>query len=304
MERFGLTAQQLVLMLIYLLLGYELFRFHIITSEGSRDLAALLVKLVIPAIIINSFCVPFAVQKLADLAVSWLLAALLLALAIGIAHILYPHAPLEHFSAAFSNAGFMGIPLVTAVLGSEAVLYAAPFVALLNALQWTYGMDVIREKKTPLSLGRIFWNPPMVGIGVGLILFVTGWGDAMPALLGNALQGICALNTPLAMMILGVYLAKESPRTLFTDKKLYQVCAVRLLLVPVVSTAVLWALPVRRDIALAVLICAAAPVGANVAAYSQLLNKDYVYASKIVVFSTLFSLICLPLIVIIGQMVL
>ena len=150
MELFGLTAQQLVLMLIYLLLGYELFRFHIITSEGSRDLAALLVKLVIPAIIINSFCVPFAVQKLADLAVSWLLAALLLALAIGIAHILYPHAPLEHFSAAFSNAGFMGIPLVTAVLGSEAVLYAAPFVALLNALQWTYGMDVIREKKTPL----------------------------------------------------------------------------------------------------------------------------------------------------------
>ena len=268
MELFGLTAQQLVLMLIYLLLGYELFRFHIITSEGSRDLAALLVKLVIPAIIINSFCVPFAVQKLADLAVSWLLAALLLALAIGMAHILYPHAPLEHFSAAFSNAGFMGIPLVTAVLGSEAVLYAAPFVALLNALQWTYGMDVIREKKPPLSLSRIFWN------------------------------------TPLAMMILGVYLAKESPRTLFTDKKLYQVCAVRLLLVPVVSIAVLWALPVRRDIALAVLICAAAPVGANVAAYSQLLNKDYVYASKIVVFSTLFSLICLPLIVIIGQMVL
>ena len=304
MELFFLTTQQLMLMLLYLVLGYALFRFRIITSEGSRDLAGLLVKLIIPAVIVNSFCVPFSMQRLASLGVSWILAALLLALAISVAKVIYPHAPLEHFSAAFSNAGFMGIPLVTAVLGSEAVLYAAPFVALLNALQWTYGMDVIREQKMPLSLQKLFWNPPMVGIGIGLALFATGLGAQVPALFQSALQGVCALNTPLAMMILGVYLAKEDPKTLFVNGKLYQVCAVRLVLVPTLSLAVLWVLPIRQEIALAVLICAAAPAGANVATYAQLLDKDYAYASKIVVLSTLLSLLCLPVLAMIGQWVL
>lgn len=304
MKLFELTAQQLLIMLLYLLLGYFLFRFHVITSKGSRDLAALLVKMVIPAIIINSFCEPFSLQRLEALGSSWILAFLMLALAIGIAKVLYPHAPLENFSVSFSNAGFMGIPLVTAVLGSEAVLYAAPFVALLNVLQWTYGVDMIGEKKSSHSLRKVFWNPPMIAIGIGMILFVTGWGNAVPELLSKTLQGVCALNTPLAMIILGVYLAKENLKTLFTDGRLYQVCVARLILVPLVSLAVLWAIPIQREIALAVLICAAAPVGANVAVYSQLLGKDYVCASKIVVLSTLLSLVCLPMIAMLSQSVL
>ena len=47
--------------------------------------------------------------------------------------------PVEEFAASFSNAGFMGIPLISMALGSSAVLYIAPFTALLNILQWTYG---------------------------------------------------------------------------------------------------------------------------------------------------------------------
>ena len=304
MELVALTVRQMVVMLLYLLAGFCLFRCGVITPSGSRDLASMLVKLIIPAVIVNSFCIPFSAESLLALGQSALLSAALLALAILDARVLYPRAPLEHFSAAFSNAGFMGIPLVSAVLGGEAVLCAAPFVALLNLLQWTYGVDVICARRTRVTLRQLFWNPRMVGILIGLVLFVSGLGGALPGAAASALQGICGLNGPLAMMVLGVYLAQENPGALFADRRLYAVSAARLVLIPALSLLVLWALPVPRTLALALLICAAAPVGANVAVYAQLHGKDHAYASKIVVLSTLFSLVSLPLVAAAGQMIL
>lgn len=167
-----LTIQQLSIMAIYLLLGYALLRLGVISTAGSRDFAGLLVKLIIPAVIIQSFCVDFSAQKLLILAQSTFLAALLLGISMLVAHLIYRKAPLENFSAAFSNAGFMGIPLVRAVLGSEAVFYIVPFVALLNLLQWTYGMDVICQRTTKRTFGQLckqlLWNPPMVGSLISL----------------------------------------------------------------------------------------------------------------------------------------
>lgn len=296
MELVVLTVRQLLVMLLYLLVGFFLYRGKVITPAGSKDLAALLVKLIIPAVIVDSFCVPFSWESLVALGQSAVIAAVLLALAILVARWMYPHAPLENFSAAFSNAGFMGIPLVSAVLGEEAVLYVVPFVALLNLLQWTYGVDVICGKRSPIVLRQLLWNPPLVGIGIGLVLFVTGLGGALPRVVATTLQGVSGLNAPLAMMILGIYLACENPATLFNDPRLYAVSAVRLALVPLLSLLVLWILPVPRTMALAILICAAAPVGANVAVYAQLHGKDHAYASKIIVLSTLLSLISLPLV--------
>ena len=291
-----LTVQQMVVMLLYLLAGFCLFRAGIITDAGSRDLAGMLVKFVIPAVIINSFCIPFSAASLLALGQSALLAAVLLALAIALAHGLYRRAPLENFGAAFSNAGFMGIPLVSAVLGQQAVIFAAPFVALLNLLQWTYGVDVICGRRSRPSARQLLWNPPMAGIALGLVLFVSGLGGTLPAPAAATLQGISGLNGPLAMMVLGVYLARENPTALFAAPRLYGVSAVRLLLVPAASLLVLWLLPAPRTPALALLLCAAAPVGANVAVYAQLHGKDYAYASKMVVLSTVLSMLSLPLV--------
>lgn len=300
-----LTIGQLLIMTIYLIIGYILFRLNVISTAGSRDLAGLLVKLIIPAVIIQSFCTEFSVHRLQELAQSTLVAILLLGVAILVARVLYPKAPLESFGAAFSNAGFMGIPLVRAVLGSEAVFYIVPFVALLNLLQWTYGVDIICPNPTKRTFGqlskKLLWNPPMVAIGIGLVIFVSGFGTALPSVLSTTLQGVCALNAPLAMMVLGVYLAKEKIITLFTSPALYGVCAVRLVLIPLISLGLLWCLPFPHEMGQAILICAAAPVGANVAVYAQLYEKDHAYASKMVVLSTIFSLLTLPALAALSQ---
>lgn len=304
MELVRLTVRQLCIMFIYLAMGYLLFRLKVITASGSREIAAMLVKLVIPAVIVNSFCVEYSPEKLRALAVSAGVSAALLALAILTAGLIYRKRPIDNFAAAFSNAGFMGIPLVQAVLGEGAVFYIAPFVALLNFLQWTYGVDVIKNERTRPSLKKLLWNPLAVGLILGIVLFVTGLGTSIPALGRTALAGVCGLNTPLAMLILGVYLAQEDIKRLFLDPWLYLLSAVRLVLIPALSLLLLWLLPVETDAALALLICASASVGANVAVYAQLHGRDYSYASRTVVLSTLLSLGTLPLIAALGQRIL
>lgn len=83
---------------------------------------------------------------------------------------------------------------------------------------------------------------------------------------------------------------------IFTARN-YWVCAVRLLLIPLISIALLSlfsTFPVSLRYAL--LIAACAPVGSNVAVYAQRLNGNYTYAVQLICLSTLLSIITMPLI--------
>ena len=111
------------------------------------------------------------------------------------------------------------------------------------------------------------------------------------------------MNTSLAMLVLGTYLAKVKFSTLFTKRGLYTVSAARLFLIPAASALVLFVLPIDSTIKYTLLIAASCPVGANVAVYAQLYDKDYAYASQTVVMSTLLSMLSLPLVVLLGEVV-
>lgn len=288
-------------MSLYMAVGFVLYKTGKITRTGSKEIASLLLYLVIPAVLIDSFCVPFSAEKLMQLGVSTLLGALALAIAIGVSRLLFPKAPIDHFAAAFSNAGFIGIPLVRQSLGSEAVFYLVGIITVLNILQWTYGAAVLRGTKEKFDAKSVVKNPIFVGAAIGFALFVTGIGDKLPSVLSGAIDGLANLNAPLAMLVLGVYLAQTKFVSLFTTPRLYWVSAVRLVLVPLVTLAALWLLPAASDMKLAVLVAAAAPVGANVAVYAQLYGKDYTYACQTVALSTLLSIPILPLIVALAQ---
>jgi predicted permease len=99
------------------------------------------------------------------------------------------------------------------------------------------------------------------------------------------------------MIVLGIYLARTKISALFTTKRLYLVSTVRLLVIPLVTVLVFMLFPVSTPIRMTMLIAGAAPVGANVAVYSQLYDTDYGYACQTVTQSTLFSIVTMPVII-------
>lgn len=295
MEMALIVFRQTLVMFLYMLAGFALFKSGKLTARGSKDIASLLLWLIIPAVLINSFCVEFSPEKLWEFLQSALLGALSLAVAIVIARLIFRKAPIDDFAAAFSNAGFIGIPLVQASIGPEAVFYLVGIIAMLNMLQWTYGVSILTGEKSATSIRNILFNPIMAGAAVGFLLFLTGLGTKLPDVVSTTLNGIAAMNAPMAMLVLGSYLAQSDWRSMLLRGRLYWTSAVRLLVVPAATLLLFRLLPLPREMLLTLFIASSAPIGANVAVYVQLHDMDYPYACQTVALSTLLSVITLPL---------
>ena len=287
---------QCLTMFIYMMTGFILYKTRIIEEKGSMNISRLLVWLVIPAMVIKSFCIEKNSSSTVLVIEGFALGALALIISMFIAHLLFHKNSLDDFGTAFSNAGFIGIPLVEASLGSRAVIGLIGFMSMLNILQWTYGVSLMTGKKVHMSLKEILLTPIIVSPIIGLLIYFSALGNILPSVIKNTVNGIASLNAPLAMIVLGTYLAKCNIRKMFTNPHLYLVSAVRLIVIPLITIFIFKFIPFSALSKMAVIIGASAPAGANCAVYAQLLNKDYPYGCQVVALSTVLSIITVPLI--------
>ena len=200
-----------------------------------------------------------------------------------------------------------------ATLSSGTVFYIAAFIAFVNLLQWSYGVALLTTdastaaekgswKKFLPSPKRLMTAPFMIAVIIGLFFFLTR--ISMPDLIYKSIQYIANVNTPLAMFTIGIYFAQTNPAEMFKKAKLYLLSVVRLLIIPLVCMVVLSFLPERfEEMKLALLIVSACPTGSNVAVYAQLYDSDYSYAVETVIISTLLSVVTIPAIVKIAEMI-
>ncbi|SCP98221.1 AEC family transporter [Anaerobium acetethylicum] len=296
MDMMFLLFKQNMIMFVYLLLGYFLYRKKLVGKQGSGDIGRMLLYVIMPVAIVKSYLAEFSMEMLEGLVVSFLAALSSLVLSIIVSRIAFKkEEAVERFGAAFSNAGFIGIPLVQMTLGAEAVFYVSSFVALLNILQWTYGVLTITGDPSVVSFRKIRTNPIVISFVAGLCLFFLP--VSLPDMLQSMIGTVASMNGPLAMIVLGTYLAQIPLKTIFTEKIVYRCTVVRLIVIPVLTIPLLMLFPAKYHlIQLTVLIAASAPVGSNVAIFAQLYDKDYTRAVKEVCMSTLFCVVTLPII--------
>ena len=289
--------ERLAVMLFFMIPGYVLYKKRIITDAGTKDIGKLLIYIILPSAIVNSYNIGFSAEKAVGLLLSFVLAALTLLLSVIISKAVFgKRNAIESFGAAFSNAGFMGIPLVSSVIGSDAVYYAAAFVAMLNILQWTYGVYTLTGSKEAISPKKVLLNPVLISFFIGVILFLLP--VKLPSFFAEILSTVAGMNAPIAMLTVGIYLAQIPLKTLFSDKMSYKVSAVRLLLIPTATSALLALLPFGdAALKLTVLILASAPIGSNVAVYAQIYGCDHRQAVREVVQSTILCIVTMPLII-------
>ncbi|MCD7954165.1 MAG: AEC family transporter [Lachnospiraceae bacterium] len=302
MEIVLLLLKQSLIMFVYLLIGYFLYKRKLVSKQGSADMGRMLLYVIMPVAILKSYIRDFSAELLEGLAVSFVLALLSLILAVVVSRLLFKKEEgVERFGAAFSNAGFIGIPLVQMALGTEAVFYVASFVAILNILQWTYGVLVMTGDRSVIRPRKICTNPIVISFLAGLLLFFAP--VTLPEMLTDIISTLSSMNGPIAMIVLGVYLGQVPLKSLFTDRLVYKCAAVRLLLIPALTIVLMLIVPAKYPtIKLTVLIAAAAPVGSNVAIFAQLYDQDYTRAVKEVCLSTLLCIVTLPVVVGVANM--
>ncbi len=200
-----------------------------------------------------------------------------------------------------SNMGFMGIPLVQAVLGEEYVFYVSACIAAQIPITFTYGIWLISQDKSEVSPKRILSNPAIIAVFVGVALFFAS--IELDGIAKATASGLSGLNTGLAMIVLGSYLAQADLRGILRNKNLYLTHFIRLVVVPLIIVAILWVMPLSTPIKLTLLIAFAAPSGTVTAIFPQMFNKDYRFGAGLVSSSTLLSLLTMPIMLSIGLMV-
>lgn len=297
---FSIIITQIMKMLLLLLVGYSCFRFKLIDQNGNKSMANLLLMVINPVLAITALQADYDPRLVKGLLTSFALAfaAHLIGIALSTLFIRKTgcaNYEIERFSAMYSNCGFMGIPLVQSILGSEGVLYLTAYITVFNLLSWTHGMILMTGKTTWRDLKKGLLSPMILASTLGLILFFTR--IRFPAIIGDTLDYIAGMNTPLAMIIAGVSVAQTSLPKLLQNKGIYLVSFLKLLLMPALVLAGLLLLHPSSVPACAVLIAAACPAATTCTAFSLRFQKNYLYASEIYAFTTLASLATIPIFV-------
>ncbi len=297
MELSLIILKQIVLMFIYMMIGFLLYKKKFVTKQGSRELGLILLYVILPVVIVKAYLVTFSMELLKGLILSFLASLLALLLSVFLSRAVFGgRYPIEQFSSAFSNAGFIGIPLVEMTFNdSMAVFYVSSFVALLNILQWTYGIVIMTGKKDSIALKKITTNPIIISFLIGIILFFLP--VELPEVLGSAVTAIASMNAPVAMIILGIYLAQMKLKDLFTDKITYLCALMRLIVIPLLTAVIMALIPGNEMLKMSVLIVAATPVGSNVAIFAQMEDLDYTQAVKDICLSTVLCIVTIPLVI-------
>lgn len=298
-----ILLRQIVIMALLAAVGVYLSRKGFLSAQGTKDLGAILLRVIIPCVIVRSYITEFSKERLAELALSAGLALTGFILAMGIAYLVYgKRRRLENFAAAFCNAGFIGIPLAQAIIGQQGVFYIAASVALLNLFQWTYGVYIMADRRDAISVKTIAKNPVVIAIVIGVALFVSQ--IPVPAIIQSTLGYIADMNTPIAMILMGTYMARLPLKRLL-DRRALGCVLLRTVISPAVTLLVFCLLPISNpEIALAAFLAAATPVGANICVFAQQYDCDYEFSVVTVCLSTLLSVVTVPLLVTLAQAVL
>ncbi len=209
------------------------------------------------------------------------------------------------FGTVFANAGYMGIPLISMVLGDEAAIYASVYIIAFNFFCWSFGALIYSEDKSYISPKKMLLNAATIPTYIGILFFVTNLYSVIPTFatdfIYEALTMLKNTVAPMSMMIIGMRLADLELKGAFRDKYLYLGLALRLAIFPMGAFALLAICKLLGIYDLTaftvVLICAATPVASATSMFAEKFASDSKTASKFVSVSTILSLVTMPIIV-------
>ncbi|MCD8218788.1 MAG: AEC family transporter [Ruminococcus sp.] len=297
-----IILKQAVVMLLLNLVGIIAYRAKIVDKTGGRQFSNFVLEIVTPVLVVNAYAeVEYETRLVKNLLWTFVLAAFAYAVAILAVTLLLRKKPgreteIERFSAIYSNCGFMGIPLASALFGNEGVFYATAFLTVFFCFAWTHGIMLLTGQRDRRALLKKLTSPTMIGIVIGLLLFF--FQISLPEILQTTFDSISGLNTPLAMIASGISVAQVNMLQPLRNPRIYYVSAVKLLLVPLVLMAIFVPLVwIPLEIRMVVLVLSAAPSAAMCTLQCQKHGKNDGYAAQIFAMTTICSMATMPLIV-------
>lgn len=271
-------------------------RLRVIDETSSAKLSVLIVKLGQPFLIINAL---IGIEPTAENIKSGFL-ILLLGLAIHtfmaiIAYFLakpiggFDERKLTEFGMLFTNCGFIGFPILESIFGETGLFYGAFYVVSFHLFTWTWGISIlargrddikITPKKALVNFGTI---PSLIGI----VIFLSG--VRLPEFVTDFSGYIASLCTPISMLITGANLSRRGIKSMLTNPSVYLTNAVRLIVMPLAVTTVLWLIGVPDYMVVFGCVMSAMPTAAVITMFGEMYGISPGCAAELVGSTSLMS---------------
>lgn len=290
--------------------GYVAKRTGFMTKSFDEMLSKLILNIAIPGLIIGSVLVAENLPSLQHILVAFALSCVsyfvVIAIAFAVTFALRVHAGnrgVFRFMLCFGNVGFIGFPVLSAIFGSEVLIYATIFNLPFNVLVFTVGIWFLKqdsEREADEGAGssttwRTFLTPAIVSCAVAIVLALLGIHDV--PVIGGAFSTLGSLTTPGALLIIGSSLANMPARDLIGGPKLWTAALFRLALIPLCVWSVFHFLIADPLMLGAIVVISGMPVATN----GTMLCYEYGGNARAMAqgtfMTTVFSLISIPLLV-------
>ena len=299
--------------------GVVLVKTKMLKKEDSVALSKISVFLLSPCVIVSSFSMKVDGKAGQSLLLCFFYAILANFLFLFLGTLLRKPlhlSPVEEMSLEYTNCGNFVLPIVASVLGEEYLLYVSAYITVYNLIVWTHGIHLFQgkaeqtkeERSKENAFLKILFNPNILAILFGVFLFFTK--ISLPAPISLAISDLGKMIGPISMLITGIILGSMSFKKIVSYRRIYMVTAFRLLFFPFIYLLLISVLS-RIDgfldnpvLFLVTFLSAMAPAAANVSQFAILYGKEEEYASCINIFTTLCTIISVPILVYLSGMIL
>lgn len=300
------AAQQVLVLFLLVAVGFAADRLNVFKESTAKLSNDLLFYIITPSVIIQSFMnMDFDIKTASSLGVAFLCMSATLTVGMLLAKPFFNkngNGAVFKYAVNYGNMGYMALPLCQSMLGSEGVFYCSAGVVAFNIFCFTHGIWLMTKdgEHSKFDFKRLFFNPGVISVLIGLPLFI--FGIDPPTAVKSAVGHVANLNTPVAMIFFGTYIANTNLKKMFAFRENYLVAFLKLVLLPCIMLGAFKLVGVSGALLSACVISASVPSANNTVMFAAKYGKDTGTASQVVAFNSAISVVTIPVMVALSRL--
>jgi len=304
-----ISLKQMAVLAIFIMIGFTVSKLKAVGPEAAGVLSKLESTVFIPALVMGTFITNFTTEKLGATWKILLFSTGITVIGIFISILCAKIASRDRYiqkiytyGLAFANFGFMGIPIVSALFPQYEMYYII-FTLPLWTFIYVWGVPSLLMGKEGSSVRdklKALVNPMFIALLIGALIGISGL--KMPDFIVSAVNTCGSCMSPLAMIITGMTFANMNVKKVLSDKSIYFISVVRLIVLPLLFGGVyllvtkLLSLDVPEYFFICMLCARAMPLGLNTVVVPAAYGKDTSVAAGMALISHAISIITIPVI--------
>lgn len=300
---FTVTLSAVAVMLLYALPGFIIVKCKVISGDSIHNFSKVLLYICQPCLTFYSIQnIRFSAENAVNLALCFLIGICTMTGIILLFFFVMKRKREQiiwriiNLATAFSNCGFLGVPLLERMLPDhpEAIAYSAIFSVAMNMVGWSLGLYIISLDRRYISVKKLLINPCTLSLAAALPFFFAG--ISLPTFLNDAVTLVGRMSTPLCMIIMGMRLATVEPKSLFCDLRQYFAVFLNQIFYPLFVFLILRFIPIDETLKSAIVIMCACPIASIIQNFAEILGQGQHRAANMTLLGTIFSIVTVPLI--------